>query len=71
MSILQKTHAQLENGWRRLQSQWRTSHGLWLDVVRDQFEGEIWQDFERTVPAVLGELKRLDHIIDQARREVP
>jgi len=70
MGQLNTIREQILGQWKALQQQWRASCELWNDPVQRRFEREIWQEFERVVPAALEEMRKLDEIIDQARREV-
>ena len=71
MGNLMRVQEKLNSQWKGLQLQWRGVREVWRDSVRDYFERETWQDFERVVPAVLRELQSLDAVITQAQREVP
>lgn len=71
MSGLNSARERIRNEWQVLKRQWQTSCDLWRDAVRQRFQREVWQDFERTVPATLEEMKRLSEVIAKARREVP
>lgn len=70
MGQLNIVREQISSQWKALQQQWRASCELWNDPVQRRFEREIWQEFERVVPAALEEMQKLDALIDQARREV-
>ncbi|MBC8447092.1 MAG: hypothetical protein H8D78_05020 [Chloroflexi bacterium] len=70
MSTLNDARERINSGWQVLQGQWHTACGLWDDPVQRRFEREFWQEFERTVPVAMKQMRRLAEVIAQARREV-
>jgi|Deesub1362B_J571_1020462.scaffolds.fasta_scaffold74138_2 hypothetical protein len=70
MSTLNDAYERIHSSWQALRGQWRTTCDLWNDPVRRRFEREFWQEFERTVPAAMEQMRRLAEVIAQARREV-
>ena len=71
MSNVGNAQSQLAQAWRTLQRQWQTTGEQWRDSVQRRFQRDMWQEFERTVPAALNEMKRLADVIAQARHEAP
>ena len=70
MASLLDAHDHLDNGWQRLQQQWRASRDQWSDPVSRSFEREFWQEYDRVAPATLHEMQKLSEVIAQARRAV-
>jgi len=70
MASLLNTHDTLDNGWQRLQQQWRAACDRWNDPVSRRFEREYWQEYERLLPATMQEMQKLAEVIAQARRAV-
>lgn len=70
MSSPNNARERLHNGWQLLQRQWQSTCASWNDPVSQRFEREFWQDFERTVPAMMDEMQKLAEVIAQARRSV-
>jgi len=61
----------LEHAWRALGRQWDRTGEQWQDVVHDRFQREFWAEYERVVPAALGELSRLEEMLARVQREMP
>jgi len=61
---------QLINEWRNLSRQWQTSRAQWHDQKRLEFEKEIWQEFQSTVPKFLDKLGKLNQTIEKTRHEI-
>ncbi len=70
MSQMNAAREQIQNQWRALQQQWNASCELWNDPVQRRFEREVWQEFERVVPAALEEMQKLSELLAQAQREL-
>jgi len=61
---------QLINEWRNLARQWQTSRAQWNDSKRFEFEKEMWQEFQSTVPRFLDKLGEFNQTIEKVRREM-
>jgi hypothetical protein len=70
MSGLAAGQERLRDAWQALQSQCRTTLGLWDDPVSQRFDREFWQEYERVTPATMAEMQKLAEVIAQARRAV-
>lgn len=60
----------ISNEWRILENQWNSTCQRWNDSMRQRFEREFWQEFERLVPAYLKKLEETDYLISKAYREL-
>ena len=60
----------ISNEWRILENQWNSTCQHWNDSMRQHFEREFWQEFERLVPAYLRKLEETGQFISKAYREL-
>jgi hypothetical protein len=65
----QTAHEHLQNAWRALERQWRTSCGLWHDSVRGDFERDFWQPLAEASLGTLVAMRRLEKVTTASRRE--
>lgn len=70
MSGIRQAWDRLQSAQSRLQDQWQATSDRWHDLVRQRFERDFLQEYERIVPSAVKEINRLAEVIDQARREV-
>lgn len=70
MNGIGQARPQLQDAWLRLQDRWQSAADRWHDAIRQRFERDFVQEYERTLPAVFKEMDRLADVIAQARREV-
>jgi hypothetical protein len=61
---------QLIEQWRTLVFQWRRTRSEWNDPVALQFEREVWDELERTVPRFLDALGELNSSLERVEREL-
>lgn len=66
MSRLRDTADELQAEWLLLRERWESAKEQWRDGVRERFEREFWEEYERVLPAAIAELRRLDEQIDLA-----
>lgn len=60
-----KLYAALKNARLR----WQTTQEIWQDVVRKQFEEEVWEPLDAQAAAALRGIDRLAQILIQARHD--
>jgi hypothetical protein len=70
VSLGMEAYEQLLDHWRMLLGQWYIIRDMWKDPVRDEFEKQFWQEYEQVIPGMLHEMQELDHVLEQARRNV-
>jgi hypothetical protein len=70
MSMLNHEIEKISNEWRILENQWNSTCQHWNDSMRQRFEREFWQEFERLVPAYLRKLEETDQFISKVYREL-
>jgi len=70
VSDLKQTCDLLKTEWKRLDNQWQITADQWHDAIRQRFEREFFQEYERTLPPVLNQMDRLAEVIAKALREV-
>lgn len=66
MSLLRDTADELQAEWLLLRERWESAKEHWRDGVRERFEREFWEEYERVLPAAIAEIRRLDEQIDLA-----
>ena len=70
MSQIRTGQEKIEAEWSKLQAQWQKTSAMWNDSEKIRFEKVYWQEYDPVIRASLKQLGRLDHVIDQAKREV-
>ncbi len=70
MTGVGQASSQLRNAWARLTDQWQATADRWHDLVRQRFERDFLQEYERAVPLAIREMDQLADLLAQARREV-
>lgn len=60
----------LQQAWKSLLDQWRTTAALWRDAAQSRFEKSYMEEYGPTVAATMRELGQLGQVIAEARRNV-
>lgn len=70
MPSLKSAGDSLQQAWKALLDQWRTTAALWGDAAQSRFEKGYMDEYEPAVAATMRELGQLDQAIAEARRHV-
>jgi hypothetical protein len=69
-SLLSASQDQLCESTRQLSSVWILAKEVWQDSARENFEMNIWSEFESTTTGGIERLQNLIDTIAQAEREI-
>ena len=68
MGTLDGELERMKNEWRMLKGQWKETSELWNDSMKERFEKEFWQEFERQIQLFLKEFEKTTESILKACR---
>ena len=68
MGTLDGELERMKNEWRMLKGQWKETSELWNDSMKERFEKEFWQEFERQIQLFLKEFEKTTESIPKACR---
>jgi len=71
MNFLSAAQNHLTESSRQLSSAWGVTKEVWHDSARQDFETNIWSEFETVTATSLEKLQALAETIAQAEREMP
>ena len=70
MSPLASSAMGIENAWKALSHQWQTTASVWKDAARRTFQAKYMDAYEPVIMEAVREMLALDHVIDQANKDV-
>ena len=70
MSAIGAVEERLAAHWKVLQQRWRATRERWDDAAARRFERDFWRVVEKALPETLDEMRKLDDVVVQARRDL-